>query len=327
MDFTQTNNSPDVNWSDRTLPGTARGATNGVAWEDVILLANTLHSGLWINVPAQASDDYVRQLAALVKNTLAPGLPVYVEYSNEVWNYSFSQASYNKNLAVAEVKSNPHSDLNYDHLSDTSGNEGVWAERRYARRAVQVGSLFRSIDSPARMVLGGQASDLSRFDTALTYVSHTFGSPRNFFYSLAIAPYVEMNKYADQYGIKGITASQVLDGFSLSINHYQSTNVFGQAFAKANAYGLKLDAYEAGEDTYGTSNIAAKAAAAVDPRNAAIMERFLHLWYSSGGDQLNWYTLGARTENTQYGTWSITTDINNYNQPKEQAFVAVRNGG
>src|SRR5437763_1854338 len=136
-----------------------------------------------------------------------------------------------------------------------------------------------------------------------------------------------MNRYADSNGIKGVTPTQVLQGFSLSIDHYQSTNVFGQALAKAKAYGLKLDAYEAGEDTYGSLNIAAKAAAAVDPRNTAIMERFLHLWYSSGGDQLNWYTLGARTENTQYGTWSISTDLNNYNQPKEVAFVTVRNGG
>ena len=335
MDFTQTNNSTISNWSDRTLPGQPTAASTGVSWEDVISLANDLNKGLWINVPAQASDDYVTQLATLIRGTLNPGLPIYVEYSNEVWNSSFSQQSYNQAQAVAEVQANPSSDLNYDHLAINSSNDDTFAERRYARRALQISNLFKNawtgvglpspINTQVRMVLAGQAANLSRFDTALTYLSSVYGSPSQFFYSLAIAPYFGLNKYADPNGVTGISAEQVLQGLSLSLDNYQNTHVFNQAVAQASAYGLKLDAYEAGEDTYGSLNIAAKQQAVLDPRNAALIERYLNLWYSAGGEQLNWYTLGARSFNTQYGTWSISDDISNYSEPKEQAFLAVEN--
>ena len=173
------------------------------------------------------------------------------------------------------------------------------------------------------MVLGGQASDLSRFNTALTYISKEYGAPKNYFYSIAMAPYVELNKYADQYGDTHVTAAQALQGLALSIAHYQSTGVFKQAFGIASSYGLKLDAYEAGEDTYGPLNISAKAQAVLSPQSEGLMEQFLNLWYSSGGDQLNWYTLGARSYNTMYGTWSITDNITNYAEPRELAFIAV----
>src|SRR4030095_9936214 len=71
MDWTQTNNSTIVNWSDRTLPTDARQSnTKGVAWEYVVQLANMLHKDVWVNVPAKASNDYVTQLANFLKNNL-----------------------------------------------------------------------------------------------------------------------------------------------------------------------------------------------------------------------------------------------------------------
>src|SRR5262249_27268821 len=124
MDWTSTNNSTVVNWSDRTLP-TGRQTVNGVAWEYVIELANTLDKDIWVNVPAEASDDYVRQLATLLRDKLRPDVAVYVEYSNEVWNWGFDQATWNKNQAIAEVQAGG-SPLNFD--GDTDPN--VWAARR-----------------------------------------------------------------------------------------------------------------------------------------------------------------------------------------------------
>ena len=174
-------------------------------------------------------------------------------------------------------------------------------------------------------MLGGQAAVLSRFNTALTYISAVYGAPKNFFYSIAMAPYVQLNKYADQYGVTHITAAQALQGFALSIAITRAPASSNRRSASPTVYGLKLDAYEAGEDTYGSLNIAAKAQAVLSPQNQGLMEQFLNLWYSSGGDQLNWYTLGARSYNTQYGSWSITDNITNYNEPRELAFIAIGN--
>jgi hypothetical protein len=71
-----------------------------VAWEEVIKLANTLGKNVWINVPYQASNDYITQLAQLFNTTLEPHLKVYVEYSNEVWGTQFLGGQYAQNMGV-----------------------------------------------------------------------------------------------------------------------------------------------------------------------------------------------------------------------------------
>ena len=66
----------------------------GVAYEYMIDLGNTAGKDIWITVPHNASMAYVRELARLVYRTLDPKLRVYVEYSNELWNFGFWQAHY-----------------------------------------------------------------------------------------------------------------------------------------------------------------------------------------------------------------------------------------
>ena len=41
-----------------------------------------------------ANDEYIRNLALMIKNDLDPELKVYVEYSNEIWNWMFPQTTY-----------------------------------------------------------------------------------------------------------------------------------------------------------------------------------------------------------------------------------------
>lgn len=82
MDWTNTNSQKDVEWAGRTLPSWRTYTGNGVAWEEVIKLANTLGKNVWINVPHLASNDYILQLATLFKSSLNPNLKIYVEYSN-----------------------------------------------------------------------------------------------------------------------------------------------------------------------------------------------------------------------------------------------------
>lgn len=98
MDWGHTNNNPNVNWSDRLTPGNfTYGGENGVPYEIMIQLANQTGKDVWICVPHAASNDYITQMATLFRNQLNPGLKIYLEYSNEVWNWIFSQAHYNIN--------------------------------------------------------------------------------------------------------------------------------------------------------------------------------------------------------------------------------------
>ncbi|MHB8417803.1 MAG: dockerin type I repeat-containing protein [Myxococcales bacterium] len=108
-----------VNWSQRTWPSSgSRGATlQGMAYEDVVALANDTGKNVWINLPAWATDDYVCRLARLLRYgepgdrtdstcdpaappsapagavPLDPALQVYVEYSNEIWNWDYQETA------------------------------------------------------------------------------------------------------------------------------------------------------------------------------------------------------------------------------------------
>ena len=94
MDWGDTNGSTLVNWADRAKPGDYSYAIKGVPYEVMIELANQLNIPPWICVPAQATDDYITHLVDLLRDNLNPGLKIYLEYSNETWNYGFTQSTY-----------------------------------------------------------------------------------------------------------------------------------------------------------------------------------------------------------------------------------------
>jgi len=93
MDWTSTNGSRQVRWSDRPKPGDRTfGAGNGMPWEHAIALSELLGADAWICTPHAADDDYLRRLAVLFRDSLDRNLKVYLEYSNEIWNWGFDQA-------------------------------------------------------------------------------------------------------------------------------------------------------------------------------------------------------------------------------------------
>jgi hypothetical protein len=115
MDWGATNNSLQEHWRDRKRPSfyTMRANTGdpeatwgpaptpfdrrfagGVAYEHMIQLCNTLKVDMWICIPHRATDDYIWQLAILIRSGLDPKLKVYLEYSNEIWNWQFHQAGW-----------------------------------------------------------------------------------------------------------------------------------------------------------------------------------------------------------------------------------------
>lgn len=115
MDWGATNNSIEEEWASRKRPtfytqvggkgdpdaryGPAPTAfqrmySGGVAIETMIQLCNELKIDPWFCIPHRATDDYIAQYAKLVKERLDPSLKVYVEYSNEIWNWSFAQAGW-----------------------------------------------------------------------------------------------------------------------------------------------------------------------------------------------------------------------------------------
>jgi len=103
MDWGGTNNSEQKEWSDRRDPRDMR-QKQPTAYEYMIQLSNETDRDPWICIPHKASDDYVRELAQLLKESLEPERKVYVEYSNEIWNGAFRQTRWLWDLAEAEIE-------------------------------------------------------------------------------------------------------------------------------------------------------------------------------------------------------------------------------
>lgn len=94
MDWMETNNSTQKEWIDRPEVEDASYAEHGVPLEVTIDLANKLDADPWFNMPHQATDEYIANFAQIVKEQLEPELKAYVEFSNEMWNWSFDQTRY-----------------------------------------------------------------------------------------------------------------------------------------------------------------------------------------------------------------------------------------
>jgi hypothetical protein len=81
---------PNREWKDRTLPtDPAQNTMRGMAVEWLVDICNKTNCSPWFSLPTAASDDFIRQFAIYVRDHLNQNLRIYIEWSNEAWNYSY----------------------------------------------------------------------------------------------------------------------------------------------------------------------------------------------------------------------------------------------
>jgi len=237
-------------WAQRTRP-TTLGQTGdaGVAFEYMIDLANTLNAHPWINVPTAANDGFVEALALLIKSRLKPSLKVYVEYSNETWNYGWPGYHY------SEAKAN---DLKLT---------GTWipADAWHAYRAVEIFKIFNRVFGEPDLRQQRRNSRLIRvltsqtawFDRAVKVMDWTAssnawptqGTPAHKFADAwAITTYFAAPKDAkpvDRASQTELINMQIADIDQASAKT-PSPGIYRQYINAARARGLQLVAYEGG---------------------------------------------------------------------------------
>ncbi|MBM7566102.1 S-layer homology domain-containing protein [Paenibacillus sacheonensis] len=344
MDWLSTNNNNPAypaatEWKDRKLTTDATqlalDGKNGAAWEYVIELANETKKDIWINIPVAASDDYVKQLAKLLKEKLDPSVRIYVEYSNEVWNDLFTQQAYNKAAAIAEG-SQPGSVLNkftmksyFDDPNDMdyTPEKRSWTRHRIAQRLIEIGRQFQSelgedaLNTRVRPVLSWFAIMPDQYEDMLNWVSKTYGDPKNYFYAIASAPYFNSSAAGE-----AASATEVLTAMQAdSANFSKPDGSKKQLISLADQYGLKSFTYEGGPDSGGGSTVN------VDNRIAAHRsERMGNLvkydvgnnFLAQDGDMFMYFTLTSGYN--RYGMWGATEDIfNGLNTPKYEALTSL----
>jgi hypothetical protein len=166
-------------WQDRVLPAysTHRDAGTRRHWELMVQLSNETGKDLYVCLPHAADDEYVRNVARLIRYgsdgerpydgpvadpvhpPLNPNLRVYLERGNELWNWSFSQAPESAGLGVAEVRAGTANGaiLNFDGRNPTGDQFYRW----HALRSLQMSEIFRSVWGDAAM--GGRVRFLLEY--------------------------------------------------------------------------------------------------------------------------------------------------------------------
>ncbi|GCE12262.1 hypothetical protein [Tengunoibacter tsumagoiensis] len=310
-----------LQWStDRRLPnagplyGAAHPGVHGVPWEYVVLIAQITHKDIWINIPVNASDDYVNQVANLLKNgnsfTGNQGIPsnvnVYVEYSNEMWHYGFHQGPWNNQAAQDEVAAGG-SNLNYDNCNN---NNDCWRFRRIAKRTLEIGNQFKTAFSDngtrIRPVINNAFTD---HDTdMLTYVNANYGTVSNSIYGISQTGYYGS---ADKSSVDAIINGETAASDANKAGYVTSRTI-------ANQFGIHSLVYEGGQDEEGNktpispvdTTLANQFAAARDPRMQQVeVHDVVTNWFGSGGELYMQFAHVGRF--STYGMWGLSDDVNN----------------
>ncbi|CAF3869035.1 unnamed protein product [Rotaria sordida] len=155
MDWTSRNTNLEVNWNETTpLNWLQYTPSKRNPWKTIPFIANQLNStvDIWINIPYGATDDYV-------------------EFSNELWNFIFAQATANLKAANDSV-------LNQDdplRLAYDNKNVGSWKR--------------------IRPILADQCVNPTIIIQGLDYLNKLYGPPSTFLHDIAIAPDFDLSQY------------------------------------------------------------------------------------------------------------------------------------
>ena len=126
MDLLSTNNNPVKDWNQTTRPDQdTQAKPSGISIELLAKIVQRTGRNAWINIPHQATDNYVTKLAQYLKANISSQRKIYVEYSNEVWNTFFAQGKYAVDQASALGLANYH--------------------KFYAQRSLKIFNIFSSV--------------------------------------------------------------------------------------------------------------------------------------------------------------------------------------
>jgi hypothetical protein len=304
MTYLNTNGSTIANWGDRVLPSAPiQAQVNGGALEYLVMLANETGKDLWVNVPVSANADYVTKLARLLRfgsdgvlpyasvqahpkyPPVQPNLNIYIEYSNEVWNFSFAQASTNLQLAEAEVAAGG-SPLNYDG----STNIYYWGWRRVAEQAVAISNIFRAVWGDAAMMTqirpvlewqqgDGQATADNQLNLLGDYYNNEDGighvadphPPSYYLWGAGAGWYHTVND-------PGASTLDAIFASGLAVPNWVQTDA-----EYAHTFGLPEIGYEGGFEIGGDTPTALQLSADLDPRARALEVAGLDYYLGQGG--------------------------------------------
>ena len=331
------NSSTQSSWSTRSHTSDARwnNQTAGMPIEIMVALANRTNADPWFNLPHMADDNYFTQFATLVRDSLAPNLKVYVEYSNEVWNgsYGYNQSYWVQNQAT----------MTWGTGGDVFAKQMNWHGMRTAQMCDIWKSVWGAQSNRVVCVMGAQSGNQGSIVPALDCPLWAAGRPC---YShginvLAIGPYFGGYLGYNQYITDVIGWTQDADGglnklFTEVItggilpNSPSPSGALARAFTEISmsnrliiTRGVSLVAYEGGSHFASTSgnltvtNLFSRATH--DARMGDVYDRYLAGWRARGGTLfMHYFNVG---QVTNLGSFGALDYMNQSSSPKYDALM------
>jgi hypothetical protein len=293
MDWQRTNETELADWADRPTPATYSQATGyGVALEHMIDLCNRLEQDAWFCMPHRATDDFITQFAAFVRDHLDPELRIYIEHSNEVWNGIFPQHHYAEQQGLARG------------LSDDPWEASM---RYHAERSVEIFALWDAAFGPTdrlTRVLGGWHGNPYTNGVILDWNdAHEHGD------ALGTAPYFGGSLGLTVPQLEGMTVEELLDHVEVQLNDPSGiAQTMAENTTLATDRGLEHITYEGGQHIVDFANSDNDTLTALfiganrHPRMKDLYDTYLPMWVaqSGGGLFVHFTHIGAYS---RYGSW------------------------
>jgi hypothetical protein len=245
-------------WADRVKQTDLfQNGPAGISVEWMVDLCNRTNCSPWFCMPTAASDDYMRQFATYVRGHLNPNLRIYLEWSNEAWNWggypgwNWSDA-YGRLTGVGGFSGYPaYRMTQMFQVWDSVFNEPHLRADRTASRLVRLLSVQGGYVGRAMEVLDFNGSSLN---AAYPNPIGTGKKAADYADAMAIAPYISDLMGDVKQFVLNHTLTQIFDTLNKEIDlKYSATsadNYVYQDIVGARQRGLNTVAYEANVSIY-----------------------------------------------------------------------------
>lgn len=341
MDWMATNHSEQSEWSNRPKVDDIDYRYKGVPIEIMVKLANTLQADPWFNMPHLATEEYMQEFAKYIRDHLDPNLTVYVEHSNEVWNWGFEQAQYANKVGRERWAKNgdpeaaPGDSYMQWHGMRTAQMCDIWketfgdrADRVHCTLGVQKG--WEGIEKgaltcPKWVEEGNEACYKHGIDSiaVTTYFSGCLNGTKKQEREVEIIR--SWFKEADGGLTKGM--EQLANAEHFPCNNTSMGTSFQYHKQVADEYGLQLVAYEGGQHITANSHphqndedfINFHIALNRDARMYDRYQEIMNNWKNSGGSlMMHFVDVGTPTK---YGSWGALEYLTQGSSPKYDALI------
>lgn len=340
MDWMKTNGSLVDNWQVRPVENqisyayASKGREEGVPIEIMILASNELKSDPWFNMPHLANDNYIKEFAKLTKSKLQTSRKIYVEHSNEVWNWQFAQS--HSSLKKAEERWGKKADgFMQWHGMRTAQICKIWKQvfgndpKRvvcvFGTQAAYKGIEKVALECPLYVQEGNEPCYKS-FDaySIASYFSAGLGGSNNPNTVKVMESWMQSKDGGIEKAFEQLRTSKYFEAFD-SLKNLKENYAYHKSVA--DKHKLSMIAYEGGQHITGNGQSTQNLNHFTEfytklnrhPTMGKVYEEHINNWYESGGSLfMHFSDIGI---SSKYGSWGALESLGQKDSPKWKALL------